>query len=565
MYEMLDLAVDYYSALGTPLALELASLARKGLWGEVAKYSTDPSLYQDSETYFIDALATSFCKKLQVDADKETRRTAALNKWWEAEKQCFRTNREFWPYVDQVENLDPRVEKIFSSLRKNTARLLGRAPHDLSGRFGKGSTVMHRGARMLIPDKLACIPEMTEQAWVHLRGWSQTAWARAHSGTLFSEDLFDQKARLPFDVPLVRGNRWDSVPKNALTDRSIGIEPTLNLFYQLSVGQEMKSRLQKWNLLLAPKSKNSSADFLSGRTDQSESQAIHRALAKKASVDGSLATIDLSSASDTIAESIVHLAFPQDWVSLFSSLRSPYTLVEGHEVKLEKFSSMGNGFTFELETALFTAAAWFAMETLGIQPEFGVNLSVYGDDIIVPVDAAPFLLQLLRFLGFSINKKKTFITGPFRESCGGDYFLGRDVRPIFVSKGPRTPSEWIVMANKLYDLESYLPALKRVRNKILSVLPTDVRNCRGPRELGDVVITDDDHQKWQTRVMVSRRREDPSGWRAIRAVIPQVDILPLRRWDDTTAVTSLLYGCASQGVAPRGEPLGYRIDWVAYG
>jgi len=154
-----------------------------------------------------------------------------------------------------------------------------------------------------------------------------------------------------------------------------------------------------------------------------DDQTRNQKLAGSALVTG-LATIDLSSASDTVCRELVWLLLPFEWASLLDLARSEYAEVEGKELKLEKFSSMGNGFTFELETLVFYALALAAAGT-----RKGVN--AYGDDIILPRAKAPILIETLNFLGFDVNTQKTFLAGRFFESCGMDFFDGFNVRPFF--------------------------------------------------------------------------------------------------------------------------------------
>ena len=160
----------------------------------------------------------------------------------------------------------------------------------------------------------------------------------------------------------------------------------------------------------------------------------HMRLARLASAGRlSCATIDLSNASDTVAYQLVKLVLPPDWFELLISLRAPFTDMDGKRVRLEKFSSMGNGFTFALETLLF----WTLCDTVS-NGEAQV-LRVFGDDIIVDTAHAKACVKALEFFGFTPNAKKTFLEGPFRESCGGDYFNGVSVRAVYVKNLPDEP------------------------------------------------------------------------------------------------------------------------------
>lgn len=216
---------------------------------------------------------------------------------------------------------------------------------------------------------------------------------------------------VPVDV--VHG-RLQFVPKTALTHRSIVVEPHLNGFFQKGVGSYLKQRLLRAGVNLFDQSRN-------------------QRLAREGSIGGHLATIDLSSASDSISSSLVlDLLWKSDsWFELLDALRTPTVDYRGTVYRLEKFSSMGNAFTFELESMIFYALALSVCEHLGLPTQ---DVSVYGDDIIVPVEAVGLLYDVLEAVGFTVNAKKSFFTGPFRESCGTDWYQGIDIRPHFLRR-----------------------------------------------------------------------------------------------------------------------------------
>jgi len=146
-------------------------------------------------------------------------------------------------------------------------------------------------------------------------------------------------------------------------------------------------------------------------------------MARIGSIDGSFATIDLASASDTVSYNTVAWLFPEPWFQYMCAFRSStYKGAFGYG-KYSKFSSMGNGMTFCIETLVFAAAA----VAVGAR-----NFSVYGDDIILETDLVPKLLKLLRFLGFKVNTAKSYYTGPFRESCGKHWHRGDLITPVYI-------------------------------------------------------------------------------------------------------------------------------------
>lgn len=143
-------------------------------------------------------------------------------------------------------------------------------------------------------------------------------------------------------------------------------------------------------------------------------------------------------------------------------------LVDGRWIQLEKFSSMGNGFTFELETLIF----WALVESLrDLRSQTGGRVSVYGDDIVCPSDIATDLIELLDFCGFEVNTKKSHWAGLFRESCGEHFFRGKNVTPIYQKEVPKGRVERYRCYNRLLyhaaDRGSYAFELCAIADRLL--------------------------------------------------------------------------------------------------
>lgn len=220
------------------------------------------------------------------------------------------------------------------------------------------------------------------------------------------EELFIERFNERCDV--VNNNKITFVPKTAITHRAIAIEPLLNGYLQKGIDLVMRKRLQRVGVDLSNQQRN-------------------QQFAQIGSVDGSCGyvTIDLSSASDTLATEVVRYLLPPSWFDLLNACRSHEgELPNKLGIRYEKFCSMGNGFCFPLESLIFASAVSAAGGKLG------VDSLVYGDDIITTPAVSHELLRNLDLLGFKVNKRKTFLAGPFRESCGGDWFKGEDVRPF---------------------------------------------------------------------------------------------------------------------------------------
>jgi hypothetical protein len=286
------------------------------------------------------------------------------------------------------------------------------------------------------------------------------------------------------DYQVVDGNRFTTVLKSSETDRGICIEPSINLFYQKAIGSVLKKLLKKSGL-----------DLISG-------QDKNGIMAWWASLTGQYSTIDLSSASDTVCKLLIRLLLPIEWFTLLDNLRSPCTEIDGKRVKLEKFSSMGNGFTFELETLCFAAICGALRKLKGLPTGFGTSVFVYGDDIIVPTNESVDVLSALRFFGFTPNPRKTFVSGPFRESCGHDYFGGYETNVFRLEDLIVGPESWFSIANGLRRCYRRANGSWLIKSNTwryaLSQIPAQLRNCRGPSRLGDIVIHDEP-STWRVR------------------------------------------------------------------
>jgi len=226
---------------------------------------------------------------------------------------------------------------------------------------------------------------------------------------------------------VVDGSKLTTVPKDETIDRCIAIEPTANMFLQQGLGVYIVEKLSEFGV------------------DLLNLQHRHREMALISSVTRKLATIDWSSASDCVAFEVVKFCLPPIWFSVLDTCRSKTIQVDGVVENFPCFSTMGNATTFVLETLIFLTVGMAITDNhpRSLLPNWEnlKNVSVFGDDCIIGSEYASEFISVLRSLGFIVNEKKTFIeTGnPFRESCGGDYFRGRNVRPYFF-RAPRSTS-----------------------------------------------------------------------------------------------------------------------------
>lgn len=156
-------------------------------------------------------------------------------------------------------------------------------------------------------------------------------------------------------------------------------------------------------------------------------QEPNRVLAHEGSKTGSLATIDLSDASDRVSLSLVEALMGDHKFLLRAVLacRSERSVLpDGREINLKKFASMGSALCFPIESMVFYTICQVAARRLGLS---STTIRVYGDDIIVASEVAQSVIGLLESFGLKVNTRKSFTTGLFRESCGADWFKGENV------------------------------------------------------------------------------------------------------------------------------------------
>lgn len=524
--------------LGGDVAKEVLTHLENHDLGRLAAMAIDPSTYQDADLFFRDYQAVELLRKLNLPSETKRLEEKAIQTFFESEAACYQTNRRLKPLTENYYGDERFLVEFVQKCKDFIADCLGPVPDVLIPSFGKGATYGDRVPLTTIPDKMTSSPTVTDDCYAVVRPmFDRTAWSRA---MWECEGVWS-----PRPPSFVRGNRFTTIPKDTTKRRGICVEPSLNVSYQLAVGAHLKDRIRlKLGLdLSGPPSENVA----------SVGQLLHRELAREASVKRHLATVDLSNASDTVSLELVRLFLPPVWFDLLDNLRSKFTLLRGKNYKLEKFSSMGNGFTFELETLIFAAIIH------GCGGRVGHNSFVYGDDIICPLDVAANLLPALRFFGFTPNKKKTFLSGGFRESCGGDYFDGKAVRPHYIKELPYEPQDWIKLANGLRRVGLADPgdvvrwfSFKRSWHRALANIPAHIRRLRGPTWLEDLVI----HSDSDAGVLF-----DDGIWRW-RVYAPIAHPVSLEHFRPNVALAAALLGVPSDGPLPRNNVSGYKVKWV---
>jgi hypothetical protein len=355
----------------------------------------------------------AFFKKNSAFTDKVSTRLAALISFEKGEELCKETNERLDTFYSKhhgeihddfrlkVQRCQVYIQKVLGNHRE----FLEQLPKLLSVTSGATTT---RSRRRSIPflkvsKRLVCTPG----AWPYIQSLSD------YFGYGFIQ------------ARLINRNRVTFVPKSWKTERTIACEPEGNMALQLAFDKYAKRRLSRVGIDLRDQTRN-------------------QELAKEGSIFDSYSTIDLSMASDTLSYNTVALLFPEEWFQYLRAIRSQkYSIYPGQDEDYHKFSSMGNGSTFPVETLVFAAAC----SAVGSS-----SFSVYGDDIIIEQDRAEQLIELLAYLGFVPNTEKSYISGPFRESCGTDWYKGFLLTPFYIRDADSRKATWCHLVNGLMTI-----------------------------------------------------------------------------------------------------------------
>lgn len=344
-------------------------------------------------------------------------REAAMEKFLASEHRCKWINRRF--RARRARSRSRPYQEFLWYASEWIRKVLGDEPdlkriYDLCD-FSSGASIGVHGNATNLGRKLSAISwSCTPSALTHAIDaiWSNDQMKLLILGgemACYDKSVFT--ASLCVKVDLVSYNKISFVPKTAKTFRTIAVEPLLNGFVEKGVDQYMRECLARNGLDLSYQEPN---QFM--------------ALQGSRGGFNPYATIDLSSASDSVSTELVRELLPPAWFDFLNQIRSPsYMLDQCKPVSYEKFVSMGNGFCFPLETLIFAALA----RSVHMVYSNPVDLRVYGDDIIVRQSMAAVVIEILDYCGFKTNTDKTFIFGPFRESCGADWYEGQDVRPVY--------------------------------------------------------------------------------------------------------------------------------------
>jgi hypothetical protein len=442
---------------GLPFPMDLPSDLTSQLVEKLLSLSSSPKA-----DYLKEVLMTKFVSR---DTDPAPlRRQRAIEKWLATEVRNEETNERIITTHEEYQILPHVPFKVFVEwCRRFVVDIIGEYPLEetLVGAFSGGASTSRKRTESHPALKYAGISHVTprclpwwESAKTLMPGWHTIDnpyfgpfkpvqdWVvegvvrPARYGPFNWVPSRIEAEAFPVVIQEVKGNVLFTVPKKSDIDRVACKEPDINMFLQKGVGTFLRRRLRKFGIDLNDQSRN-------------------RDLARQGSITNLLATLDLSSASDSVTTELVNLLLPTFWFTLLDASRCHVTIIDGEDHQNHMFSSMGNGFTFELESLLFfvlcKATAYFT-GTRGV-------ISIYGDDIICPAEMHHEVSWVLGYFGFLLNEDKSFTDGPFRESCGGHFYLGDDITPFYIREPVARMDVLIDVTNKLREWSRLSPSL----------------------------------------------------------------------------------------------------------
>lgn len=401
-------------------------------------------------------LLSSLLSKLGTEAvSDEQREQAAIDSWYADERHNRKTTirlQKYWrgEFHDKC-ILGVPVRSLLGVAADLIASVLPKWDHAFYERsaFTNGASVGY-GKRVGDP-----VYKYDGKLTVTPLAYSRVV-ALVNATPTWRDHLISLKGDVVKHVRIVPGEHGFTVAKNAETDRYCSKQATGNMLLQKAHGNVIRDALLTVGIDLNDQSRNRNA-------------------ARRASRHGRDATIDLKSASNSVTCLLVSILLPSDWVNEIMVARSPLCKPRRSDpwVKTEMVGAMGNGFTFELESLIF----WALAEACRICTRSSGRTLVYGDDVVAPTKCIHHVMALYGFCGLRINPDKSFWSGKFRESCGGHFYEGNDVTPIYIRKPITDTTRMIWFLNKLRSWaggesadicdDRVWPLYKRLRRKFV--------------------------------------------------------------------------------------------------
>lgn len=379
----------------------------------------NPSQFRDSKSFAKAYQIYNLRRKVELSSATAAQQKAALCKWSSTEWR----NRIVNLCGGWVHPIDRNERTLMKNLlrvaRGEINRILVEAWPSLSLNPTNGATNITKRALSPGFSKLSGVPPVSYYPTNH----KCVSRAKSYLSLILEEEpgLHNRlRGMNDEETPLCTASRLcensppailDFVPKDEEEVRLIMLSGGITIMVQKTIGDAIRTALKVEGIDL-------------------NCQQVNQEWAEIGSHTGLVATVDESSASDSITLWLAETLLPERWFSYIMNTRDTHVSARngGYVHKLEMVAGMGNGFIFELQSLIFYALSQAVVKRLGLNRN---HVSVYGDDLIVPSDAVDLLSRLLLYCGVYVNENKTWTTGPFRESCGKHYFNGSDVTPIY--------------------------------------------------------------------------------------------------------------------------------------
>jgi len=267
------------------------------------------------------------------------------------------------------------------------------------------------------------------------------------------------------------------VAKTQEKPRLIASEPTANQFIQGGLRKFIRGRIESGMLQ---------------RCIAISDQSLSRDLAVRASLDSSIATVDLSNASDRLSMWTVERVFRQApcLLEALAASRSQFIVDKKYtkqHAQLRKYAPQGNATVFPIQSIVYCCLALAASVwsrpglKIGRDSDLWSSINkmthvvrVYGDDIVLPSRALPALSSLLELCQLKVNGGKSHYSGSFAESCGMDAFMGTDVTPVYMASvddevKPGNVQSAIDVSNDCYKI-----GLLHLGNRVMEGVPEHI-------------------------------------------------------------------------------------------
>lgn len=336
-------------------------------------------------------------------------------------------------------------------------------------------------------------------AWLSLLNnekWTSRVWHRRleEAGLSYQSLMWGSARHRVSDVEMpALTPRWDEppvkvvhVPKTMKTTRVIAVEPLCMQFAQQALRQRLYSAIENCRLT------RGHVNF--------RDQEVNQRLASQSSLDGRLATVDMSEASDRVSLAHFELVFRSSYSFrvMARACRSERARVpSGEEIYLKKFASMGSALCFPVEAMVFYSIILASrilragrFPTKGLVQQMLKEVYVYGDDLLFPSDEAQAICDDLESLGLRVNRHKSFWTGKFRESCGEDCYAGQRVTPVYLrhdcplDRGDASEIVSIVATSNQLFSAGYTRCAALLRKSVEALLGPLPTVCRDGSSLG---------------------------------------------------------------------------------